>query len=162
MARDHVEPLTNPLLSPDIWSDDNVVFHADAIVAAWVEKHMGEPMKLDPDMRAVGIVRDAKLAAGVVYDRYNGVNVEASVAVTDPQCLTRNRLRLWLEYPFKHMGVRRITSVVAESNDRALRFNAQIGMRFEARLANAAHDGSDLIVLRMFAEECPWIDYDGR
>lgn len=155
MARDHAQPLMD-----GIQAVDNVVYGADDIVRRWVAKHIGQDFLLTPDQRAVGIVRNGKIGAGVVFEKYCGQTITTSVAVTDPKCFNRTTLRRWFEFPFKQLKVERITSVVAESNLKALKFNGQIGMRFEARLPRAAYDGSDLIILRMFREECPWLGGD--
>ena len=130
----------------------NVIFDDDR-VSRWVGQKLGTEFSL---CRAIGYERNGELIAGVVYDEYNGANVNMHVAAEGTNWLTRNYLRVAFGYPFNHLKVKRVTALVSSANERALRFDEHLGFRREAVLKDAASDG-DLIILVMRPEFCRWI-----
>jgi len=132
----------------------SLVYGDDARVAKWV----GERARVQEfgPCTAIGIARDGRLVAGVVYNRYSGPNVEASIASDWPGWWTRGNLFALFWYPFGQLGCRRITAVTRAGNDRAQRMLAKMGFKAEGRCRHAFWD-DDGIVYGMLAEECRWI-----
>jgi RimJ/RimL family protein N-acetyltransferase len=113
--------------------------------------------------RALGLAEidndtnQGELIAGVWYEWFNGANMNMHVAaVPGRRWMTREFLFAAFAYPFNDAGVRRVTGIVAESNHDARRFDEHLGFSLEARLKDAAPDG-DLLVYRMFKDECRWL-----
>lgn len=116
-----------------------------------------------PDARALGVLSGAKLAFGVTYAEFNGVNVVCEIAARERTLWAKPEvLRRLFAYPFEDLGCNRITVTIEESNERSLRVCRHLGFIEEARLQGAASDGGDVIVLRLFKEECRWIEADGQ
>jgi hypothetical protein len=97
------------------------------------------------------------LIAGVWFDGWNGANIYMHVAaLPGRRWMTREYLWYVFHYAFEQCGVKRITGLVAETNQDARQFDEHIGFTLETRLTDACTDG-DLLVYRMFKDECRWL-----
>ncbi len=107
---------------------------------------------------AIGLEKHGRLVAGVLFDNFNGANVNMHVA-SDGSKNWMSREYLWycFHYPFRQLGVKRITGVVAESNKAAQSFDEHIGFELETRLKDAAPDG-DLLIYVMTPDKCRWLE----
>lgn len=105
-------------------------------------------------LSAIGLEKDGKLTAGVLYDYYNKASVNMHVVIEGN--ITRSFLFTCFWYPFVQLGVKRVTGLVPEDNLKARRFDEHLGFILEARLKDAAPHG-DMLVYRMLREECKWI-----
>ena len=107
---------------------------------------------------AVGVERNGSIVAGVVYCNNNGHNLHAHIASDGGRkWASRSFLRLIFSYPFLTLGVPRITATTSERNITAQGFLRRLGFTHEATLVRAHNDGGDMLVFRMFREECPHI-----
>lgn len=128
----------------------------DTRVIEFVEERIGG--KVHGPCSAVGMEEDGRIIAGAIYERCNGHNVFFHGASDgSKRWASRELLRAAAEHAFVTLGVPRMTTMVAETNKDALRFDLKFGFREEARMKNAAHDGSDLIILVMWREDCRWL-----
>lgn len=128
----------------------------DTRVIEFVEERIGG--KVHGPCTAVGMEEDGRIIAGAIYERCNGHNVFLHGASDgSKQWASRALLRAVAEHAFVTLGVPRMTTMVAATNADALRFDLKFGFREEGRMKNAAHDGSDLIVLVMWRDECKWL-----
>ena len=108
--------------------------------------------------QGIGLEQDGKLVAGVIYDDYNTSNVWMHVAaIPGKQWLNREFLYACFAYPFLQLNVKRVSGWVESSNADARRFDEHLGFRKEAVLEGAARDGGDVIIYRMFKEECRYV-----
>lgn len=136
---------------------EGVVYGADRLCAEWLAERIGEPFIIREDTRALGVWDGKRLIAVVAYDGWNGSNVVASIVTEGPKSRWASRpvLRRLFAYPFAHASritlLQRVGHWPAHKLAMALRFTP------EATLRGAAHDGSDLLIWRMFRAECPWI-----
>lgn len=138
----------------------NVFYGADKLVTAWVAKRI--PGFQDKgETRALGIIAGGKMAGGVVYEDYNGLNIQASIA-GEPgvNWLTRDTLHQIFAYPFIGLNCTCITVLCAMTNAPSIRLATKMGFEGEAIVRFAAHDGSDLVVLKMFRDQCRWIRHE--
>lgn len=110
------------------------------------------------DSVAIGLPRDGRLVAGVLYENFNGPNIWMHVAAEPGRrWMTRTYLKAVFAYPFAVAGVQRLWGYVNETNIEARRFDEHLGFREHARLGGAAPDGGDLIVYLMRREWCRFI-----
>lgn len=105
----------------------------------------------------VGLERDGKLIAGVVYDYYNTRQVNAHIAADGNWASNREYLWFIFYYPFCQLGVERITAPVAMSNLKACRLAERLGFVKEAVMERASPKG-DVAIYRMFIENCRWLE----
>lgn len=103
----------------------------------------------------VGLEKDGELISGVAYNEYNGPNINAHIALTVP--LTRHFLWAIFDYPFNKAKVNRITCLVGEGNVKSRNLCQRLGFIEETRLEKA-HPEGDLIVYRMWRNECKWLE----
>ncbi|MNK85369.1 hypothetical protein D3C87_1052460 [compost metagenome] len=105
---------------------------------------------------AIGRIRDGQLVAGVLYEETNGANVFCHIA---GEGAWANRHFLWLifDYPFRQLGVRRISTVVEPTNTISQKFTEKLGFSVETKLKDA-HPQGDLWVFCMFKDQCRWLE----
>lgn len=146
----------------DVTLVDNVLFGADQAVAKWVADRI-PGYNFTDGTRALAIVKDKKMAAGVCYDNWNGVHIEAAIAA-EPGIAWANRTALhhMFYYPFVQLGCEAISVSVAMSNLKSLNLATKLGFEREAIIGFAAQDGGPLLILKMFRDHCRWIRPDGK
>ncbi len=99
-----------------------------------------------------------KMVAGVVYNEFNGANINMHVA-SDGSRRWMNRKYLWtcFDYPFNQCKVKRITGLVGEGNKEARAFDDHIGFELETRLEDA-HPTGAMLVYVMRKPQCRWLN----
>ena len=109
-----------------------------------------------PDCSWISSHYQGALAGVVVYSRFTPWNCEMSVASNNPRFLTRELLHKAFWYPFVQCKLSRVTAVVEDGNERALRMNRGIGFEDEGRLEGwfGERDG---LILKMLKGRCRWI-----
>lgn len=157
MGRDHQRQGGNSLIFSGA-----VLYGADAAIAKWVGDQIEGYIAM-PGATALGVVKEGRLVAGVVYERCNGFHVEASIAAR-PGSVWADRSTLFklFDYPFGQLGVEAITVTVPGSNLASLNLALKLGFEPQAYVAFAAHDGSPLVVLQQYRNTCRWVNRDGQ
>ena len=123
----------------------------------WRFVHASTGVPLSSAMKALGLERDGRLVAGVLYDGWNGVNMWMHSAIEPGAYLGRAFPWYVFHYPFIELGCKRLTGLVEASNAEALRFNSRLGFKIEARLLGAASDDGDTLIMVMTPENCRWL-----
>lgn len=83
--------------------------------------------------KAIGVIEDGKLIAGMVYNNYNPDSqvIEMSgAALPGKQWLTRETLKRIYQYPFLQCGCQMVVMVVAAEDKRLLRILASLNYAF--------------------------------
>jgi RimJ/RimL family protein N-acetyltransferase len=126
-------------------------------VVEWVAKRTHEYGNFG-SATGIGVQRNGELIAGVVYNEYNGANINMHVAAVEKsRWLSRTALQFFFGYPFNQLGVKRATALVGEGNTQSRRLVEGLGFRLEARLADA-HPSGQLLVYVMRPEWCRWTE----
>lgn len=135
-----------------------VLYRADSLVLRWMAKRI-PGYQISPSARALGVVQGKRLIAAVSYERWNGVHCEVSIAAeAGSRWADRDTLRQLFRYPFSALNCEAISVLVAQSNLPSLNLATKLGFVPEAIIAFAAHDGTPLVVLKMFRDQCGWIE----
>ncbi len=109
------------------------------------------------DARAIGLAKDGKLVAGVVFQG-NPPNMlmhfalDASRHVITPAFVAAAFL-----YPFAMRKCLRVTGLVRVDNLDAQRLDENLGFVREGVMRSAASDGTDMILYGMLRDECRYI-----
>lgn len=104
--------------------------------------------------QAIGLERDGEIVAACVYTDQIGTGITMNVAIDcGGKWMTREALRAVFRYPFRQLGCRRVTALIAAHNAASRRITEKLGFRQEGVL-RAAVPGDDLIVYGMLREEC--------
>lgn len=105
----------------------------------------------------IGIVKDGRIIAGVVYNLYTGTGICMHVAAEGKGWMTKDFLRACFHYPFVQLGCRRVTGLVRVDNFQAQKFDEHLGFKREGIIRQGDDDGCDLIIYGMLRRECRWI-----
>lgn len=135
---------------------DQLIFQTEPVFSFLQE--MGVPLVYAADMQAIGLERNGKLIGGVIYTGYSSHNIFMHVAGTNGvHWVTKTYLKAAFAYPFKQLNCKRVSGWVDASNQKARRFDEHLGFKKEAVLEGAAMDGGDVIIYRMWKDECRFI-----
>lgn len=128
-------------------------------VVDWVAKQMkrGDGYGL---AQGLGMVKNGEIVAGVVYNEFNGVNINAHIAIKDKTVLTKKFLWMIFDYPFNQCKVKRISGFIEDENKAAIEFDKKLGFEYETRLKDAYING-DILVYVMRKEQCKWLNLKG-
>lgn len=124
------------------------------IVGPWVCKRAGGTW-VNGRGSAIGLVRNGELAAGVLYEDFNGANVICHIA-GEGNWASREFLGLIFDYPFNQLKVKRITVPVSSTNAKSISLVLKMGFELECTLAQATPD-SDLHLFRMWRDDCKYL-----
>jgi len=127
------------------------------VIGPWVCQRTGGQYFPDSGARAIGLLRDGVLVAGVLFEHYNGRSIAMHVAGEGKDWMTRDFLMECFRYPFVQLGVHKIIGLVDSSNKDARRLDEHLGFRMEAKIAGAAPRG-DLLIFTMTREQCRFLE----
>lgn len=133
-----------------------LVFGADAAVMQWVA---ARTPWIDGfgQATAIGVAREGKLIAGLVYYNYRKTNIEICLAADDPSWCRKGVLGALYRYPFVQLGLRRITAIIPASNEQSLRLTRGVGFAEEGRHPGLFPNGETGISFGMLRENCRWL-----
>ena len=109
-----------------------LLFEADSIVADWAFRtHKFHPMKFD---KAVGIVDRGDLVGAIIWQNYNGFNIDFSYY--GHNTATLGIMRSVAQHTLKVFNPTRVTIMTPKTNKSLIRFLTRIGGRFEGAMRN--------------------------
>lgn len=133
-----------------------LLFGDDANVASWVASRI-EHMNGTGfgECRAVGIMRDEKPIAGMVYHDYSGAHETCaiSLAAESPHWATRTILKAILGIPFEQYGCRKVWAISAHTNPKVIKLMKGIGFTQEAVLRHQLAHGVHGVVCGLLKKE---------
>lgn len=133
----------------------SIIFDSEK-VWQFVNSLAGAPRR--EGMQGIGLERDGRLIAGVMYEGFTGHNIWMHVAAEPGgQWLNRKYLKTCFAYPFLQLGCKRVSGWVEASNEQARRFDEHLGFKKEAVLQGAARDGGDVFAYVMWRDECRFL-----
>jgi len=149
---------------------NNVLYNADAIVAAYMNDVFGLDITtvtyvalgiVDPNSESASI-RD-RLIAGCYF--YNHVDlpgkrdISVAAVMTDQAATNRAAIRQILAYPFRELQLPRISAEIDMTNTRSLRQAEILGFQLEGIKKRMGQNGGDWGVFGLYPETCPfWKD----
>jgi hypothetical protein len=122
-------------------------------VGEWVMSQMGGSYFAERS-NAIGLVRDDKLACGVVYENWNGRSIVCHIVCEDR--MTPEWLAAIFDYPYNVCDVDKIIAPVSSTNAKALKLVRNMGFTEEARITDATPNG-DLVLMTMAREQCRFL-----
>lgn len=105
------------------------------------------------------IDKNGDILCGVVLEDYNKVSASIHVAGVGKYWLNKHFLYSVFDYTFNQLKLKRLTGLVAQGNDAALRFDLGLGFKVEAVLKDAHQDG-DIYLLVMRPEDCRYLNQE--
>ena len=131
-----------------------LLLNRDDYVSAWVQSKI--PNINFRDTKAIGVLKDGKIVAGVVYHNLRDGQIEASIAVNHKGWANKSILYALFAYPFKQCNCHRILVTAKESNVESIRLAKKLGFKQEGRLRKM-FPPEDALLLGMLKHECQWI-----
>lgn len=132
-----------------------IVFDAERI-GPWVCER-GGGMWTPGRGTAIGREERGRLVAGMIYESLNPVNVFCHIAGEGNAWLNREFLWIIFDYPFRQLGVKRMSAPIASSNQVCRNFVTKLGFEHEATLYGAHPDG-DILIYKITADACRWLE----
>lgn len=131
------------------------IFDPD-IVAPWVLARAGGGQYIPGTYSAIGRTKDGRIVGGIIYESFNGANVFCHIA-GEGRWMNREFLRMIFDYPFRQLGVRRMTAMIVSNNEKCINFVKKLGFEKESEMYQAHNEG-DIIIYRLMAKDCRWLE----
>ena len=130
-----------------VYNDENLIPWASSVIGFTPRS----------DARAMGWMEHDELRAVVVWDNFSECDCNIHIASDGkPHWFKRQFMIASFMHPFVQWNLRRVTGLVPAKNEKALKFDKNLGFVEEGYLKNALPDG-DLVVLGMLRENCRFI-----
>lgn len=126
-------------------------------VVEWVAKQTGEFGNFGAAV-GIGVMHDGKLIGGVVFNEYNGANINMHCAAIDKRWLNREALWFFFYYAFEQAKVKRVTALVGEGNEKSIKLIEGVGFTLEASLEDA-HPTGKMLIYVMRKQDCKWLEW---
>lgn len=140
-----------------------IVYGADDAVAEWVSLGLTGRKDSFKLSKALGVLCDGQLVAGIVFNNYQEKNdssplsIEMTIYSVDKRWCTRHNLRKIFAYPFAQLRLERVQAVCSAHNEGVIMFLKKIGFMQEGRHRMAYFDGGDALSFGMLKHECRWL-----
>lgn len=105
--------------------------------------------------RSVGVVSDGEIIAGMALGLWERGSVEVIFAADTPRWATRETIAKLMHWPFVQLDCHRVTTRIAASNRRAIRFNEGIGFKREGLIRQGWGPDEDAVLLGLLRSEAP-------
>ena len=122
-------------------------------IGQWVADKLGT-LYFPEGSVAIGLVKDEKIVAGVIYENWNRRSVVTHIAIEGR--LTRSFLYAIFHHPFVTCGVNKIISAVNDTNTKSVLMVENMGFIAEGRLKDCSPDG-DIILYTMQKSDCRFL-----
>jgi hypothetical protein len=108
---------------------------------------------------AIGLERNNRLVAGVLFESMTARDVNMHCAIDDPYALNFAYVFTVFDYPFNTCNLARVTGLVPSKNTKALAFDIDhLGFKVEGIVREVLPDGDDVVVLGLLRRECKWLN----
>lgn len=124
-------------------------------VGEWVADRTGGKYH-EAGSQAIGLVKNDKIVAGVIYEKYTGASMMVHIAISGR--LTPAYLRAIFDYPFVYCDVNKLIASITSTNVKSIKLVENMGFTVEGRIKDAVPDG-DIIMYTMSKFECRFINY---
>ena len=132
-----------------------LLVNSDAFVCTWVQSKISDINFRD--CKAIGVLKDTKLVAGVVYHSLADGQIHASIAVEDKNWANKSVLYALFAYPFKQCNCHRILVTAKDNNKESIRLAKKLGFQKEG-LLRQMFPPHNAVLLGMLKDECKWLN----
>lgn len=135
-----------------------LIYGRDDEVAEWVGVRLMKDAEAFKPCKAIGVERDGKLVAGVVYNKYEpGLLIEMSVVSIDKAWATRHNLKALFAYPFTQLNLGRVQALCSAKDEGVQMFLKRLGFTHEGTHPCAYHGGGTALSFGMLKNQCKWL-----
>jgi len=104
---------------------------------------------------ALGLVKDGKIVAGVIYENWNRSSIMAHMVVEGR--LTRKFLSAIFDYAYRTCGVNKVICPVYSDNHKSRKLVEKMGFVEEARLSDCQPNG-DIVLYTLKRVDCRFLE----
>ena len=126
---------------------------SDELVGHWVAERLGSGYFASRS-NAIGLVKDDRLIAGVIYENWNGRSIICHIAVEGR--LTRRYLGAIFDYAYNVCNVEKIIVPVESHNLKSVKLIKNMGFTEEGRIKDCQPEG-DTILYTMTKGNCRFL-----
>lgn len=126
---------------------------SDHAVGHWTAKQLKSGY-FEERSRAIGLKKDGKIVAGVIYENWNGRAITCHIAITGR--LTASYLGAIFDYPFNVCEIEKIIVPVDSTNRKSVALVEKMGFAEEARVKDGMANG-DLILFTLAKKDCKYL-----
>jgi len=136
-----------------------IITQPKELIGAFVNVRQGHPPSTSwGNYNALGLVRNGHLVAGVIYNGFDGANVNMHVgAVSGSHWMTKEFLYAAFDYPFNELNRKRISAFIRATNKRTIAFVKKLGFVYEGKLQDFYTDGGDMVVYGLLHDKCRFL-----
>ena len=118
-------------------------------------------MYYKPGSQAIGLERDGGIAAGIIYEDWNGASIVCHIAIRGRA--NKQFLLAISEFAFNTCAVHKIIAPVYSSNEKAMTMVRKMGFVKEGILRNAEPNG-DIVLWTLTKSQCKYLGerYHGK
>jgi RimJ/RimL family protein N-acetyltransferase len=132
-----------------------IITGAQHIIGPWVCERTGGTYS-PVDSQTIGVFEDendlTSIKGGILYDHYNGGSIAMHVAGEGSRWITRQLCWIAFDYPFNQLKVNVILGFVDSTNEKARRFDENLGFKLSHSIIGGGQKGDLLIyVMRRYA-----------
>lgn len=120
-------------------------------VVEWVEAQLGA--QYASNAVGIGWRRRGRFVAGLVFEGWNVANIFVHIAKLRGEPMPVDLIAAMFDYPFRQLGVKRISAMVADSNKQSKAFAKKLGGRLEGMMPEALPDGGTLCVFGLLRKD---------
>lgn len=125
----------------------------DAKVSEWLS---GLGVNLCPPFVTLAMMEDGKIIAAAVFNNYQDSNIDMSVVFSRRIALTRGNLRALFSYPFKQLGLSRVSVRTRASNMVVRKQIRRLGFQPEGKKPQF-YGNEAAIEYGLLRSQCKWI-----
>lgn len=121
-----------------------IVGHDEALLK-WAQDRYPLPGGYKKGSTTIGFADDKQILAVAIYSNFRQHSIEISFVASNPRWSTKSNIRAVLAYPFRQLGVVRMTAITSKKNKRCRKLLEGVGFRLEG-VHPFAHDGKQAAV----------------
>jgi hypothetical protein len=122
-------------------------------VGQWVAAR-NHQMYHEANSQSIGLEKDGKIVAGVIYENWNGQSIVCHIAILGN--LTPTFVAKIFDYAFRQLAVHKVIAPIASINSESIRLVTHMGFKEEAKIKDA-HPSGDIVVFTMTKNECRFL-----
>ena len=132
----------------------------DEELAEWAEEHYPDCAPLSRPLTSIGVASDSGDIMGVaIFHNYRQNDIEVTFITATPRWATQGVIRGILDYPFKQLGVKRMTAITNKSNKKARKLLTGLGFVLEGVHPFAATDCTSACTYGLYAKNAEkWLN----
>lgn len=116
-----------------------------------IQKHL-QLLWVEDTRGLVATDEEDNLLCAAVYDNLTGTSLQAHFLIIDLRPLAEGWMDLVHHYAFVELGVKAVYGLIPGNNEKALRFNTNLGFTIKCRMEEAYAPGIDYVVMELRAE----------